>query len=103
LDILIRAAALLKNTRIRLVICGEGADRARLKRLLDDARLTNVIMLPLQDADNYRAMLKDSDLCLITQQSGSGKAFLPSKLLNILAMAKPVLAVADYDSALSQA
>ena len=48
-------------------------------------------------------MLADADVCLITQQAGSGAAFLPSKLLTVLALARPVVGVADETSALRPA
>ena len=38
-------------------------------------------MLPLQFGQDYQELLVDADVSLITQQSGSGNAFFPSKLL----------------------
>jgi colanic acid biosynthesis glycosyl transferase WcaI len=48
-------------------------------------------------------MLIDADVCLITQQAGSGAAFFPSKLLATLAYARPVVSVADEQSELTRA
>ena len=48
-------------------------------------------------------MMTDTDLCLITQQAGTGQYFFPSKLLSALAFARPVLAVADENSELAVA
>ena len=42
----------------------------------------------------------DIPIALITQQSGSGNAFFPSKLLATLAHSRPVVTVADDESAL---
>ncbi|MEO5720704.1 MAG: colanic acid biosynthesis glycosyltransferase WcaI, partial [Chthoniobacterales bacterium] len=47
--------------------------------------------------------LTDADLCFITQQSGSGNSFFPSKLLGLLAQSKPVVTVADPESELADA
>ncbi len=60
-------------------------------------------LLPLQDDEAYREMMVDADLCLITQQAGTGQYFFPSKLLSALSFGKPVLAVADADSELALA
>jgi colanic acid biosynthesis glycosyl transferase WcaI len=60
-------------------------------------------MLPLQQGENYTALLNDADLCFITQQSGSGNSFFPSKLLGLLAQSKPVITVADPESELAEA
>jgi colanic acid biosynthesis glycosyl transferase WcaI len=103
LETLVEAARLLSNERLKIVICGEGAERERLQRLIGRYQLDNIRMLPLQSEENYRAMLLETDLSLITQQKGSGQAFFPSKLLKILAHGKPVLTVADSDSELSRA
>ena len=49
----------------------------------------------------YANLLVDADVCLITQMAGSGSAFFPSKLLSALAFGKPIVSVADADSALA--
>jgi colanic acid biosynthesis glycosyl transferase WcaI len=60
-------------------------------------------MLPLQFGTDYKELLADADVSLITQQSGSGNAFFPSKLLITLAYSSPVVTVADEESALARA
>ncbi|MBC8166526.1 MAG: WcaI family glycosyltransferase [Bryobacteraceae bacterium] len=101
LEVALHAASLLTQRNIRLVICGDGAHRGKLTELLCELNLTNVLMLPIQPETAYREMLVDADLCLITQQAGSGSFFFPSKLLSVLAFAKPVVCVSDGDSELA--
>ena len=103
LQILVEAARHVKNERIKILICGEGTARDAIAALAARHRLKNVVLLPLQSGPDYPDMLTDMDIALITQQKGSGLAFFPSKLLNSLAYAKPVLAVAESDSELSRA
>lgn len=103
LDVLIGAAKLLRDRRIRIVICGDGAQRNVLAEQVRTLQLPNVTMLPLQAGEDYRALLADADLCFITQQSGSGNSFFPSKLLGLLAQSKPVITVADPESELAEA
>ncbi len=102
LDVLIEAGRYLP-AGIRIVICGEGAQRNHLAQLIQRNELRNVTMLPLQADAQYREMLVDADLCVITQQPGSGGFFFPSKLLTTLAWEKPVLTVADEESELVRA
>jgi colanic acid biosynthesis glycosyl transferase WcaI len=102
LDILIEAARHL-SPKIRIVICGQGAQRDHLIEAIRHYELKNVTMLPLQPDQEYREMLVDADLCVITQQRGSGGFFFPSKLLTTLAWEKPVLTVADEESELVRA
>ena len=94
LDVLIDAAQLLRNRKIRIIICGDGAQREALTAQVASLRLPNVTMLPLHAGRDYVALLTDVDLCFITQQAGSGNSFFPSKLLGLLAASKPVITVA---------
>jgi colanic acid biosynthesis glycosyl transferase WcaI len=103
LEILVEAARLVRDSRVKIVICGDGSRRARLAELVVQAGLGNVAMLPLQPAEEYREMLRDADVCLITQQRGTGQFFLPSKLLGALALARPVISVGDEASELVKA
>jgi colanic acid biosynthesis glycosyl transferase WcaI len=103
LDVLIEAARLIRDSDVRLVICGEGARRDFLVSQVSKYELSNVIMLPLQSKQHYEEMLGDANVCLITQQKGSGASFLPSKLLSHLAFSKPVLTVAEKSSELAAA
>lgn len=104
LDILLDAAELLRSHgHIRIVICGDGAERGSLEASLGQRQLENVSMLPLQSDVAYQELLVDADVSFITQQTGSGNAFFPSKLLMTLAHFSPVVTVADDDSALARA
>ncbi len=102
LDILLDAAERAKE-KIRIVLCGDGAARPVLEKNLRERNLANVTMLPLHFGRDYQELLVDADVSLITQQSGSGNAFFPSKLLVTLAHLSPVVTVADETSALAKA
>jgi colanic acid biosynthesis glycosyl transferase WcaI len=104
LDLLLDAAELLRTEKnIRIVIAGDGAARETLEKDARSRKLDNVSMLPLQFGQDYQELLVDADVSLITQQSGSGNAFFPSKLLVTLAHKSPVVTVADEESALAKA
>src|ERR1700730_1514596 len=104
LDLLLDAADKFRSgNNIRIVLCGDGAERAALAQEIADRALTNVSMLPLQFGLDYKELLVDANVSLITQQSGSGNAFFPSKLLVTLAYGSPVVPVADEESALARA
>ncbi|MDB6040897.1 MAG: colanic acid biosynthesis glycosyltransferase WcaI [Verrucomicrobiales bacterium] len=103
LEILVEAARLLQNPRIRILFCGEGNQREAIEKLVQKYNLPNVTMIPLQPVAQHRELLNDADVCVITQQAGAGGSFFPSKLLMTLAFAKPVLTVADDTSDLARA
>ena len=103
LSSLVDAAPLLQDAGIRIVICGDGAERELLLRRIEARGANGVTMLPLLSNREYAEMLVDADVCLVTQQTGSGNAFFPSKLLTTLAYGKPAVTVADPESALARA
>src|SRR3954470_14066513 len=104
LEILFDAAERVPaDSKVRIVLCGDGAERAALEKKVRNRRLTNVRMLPLQRGTDYQELLVDADVSLVTQQSGSGNAFFPSKVLVTLAHFSPVVTVADKGSALADA
>lgn len=100
-EVLLETAPLLRDPRIRIVICGDGAQRESLARRVRELQLPNVSLLPFQA--NYRGLLADADVCFITQQAGAGNAFFPSKLLGLLAESKPVVTVAAPECELALA
>lgn len=93
----------IPREKIMIVIAGDGARRAVLSERIASMGIKNVLLLPLQSETGYREMLSDANCSLITQQSGTGSFFFPSKLLSALASGKPVLTVADEDSELAKA
>ena len=85
------------------VIAGDGAGKDELVRRAIAAGAAGVRFLPLQPDVAFAEMTIAADVCVITQQKGTGQFFFPSKLLTALGRAKPVLAVADAGSELARA
>ena len=96
------AKALEGNERFWFFVFGDGADRARLLGIAEELKLTNLTFGPLLDPSAYGRMLAEVDLVFVAQRSGAGNNFFPSKLLGLMAQAKPLLVSADPDSELSQ-
>jgi colanic acid biosynthesis glycosyl transferase WcaI len=105
LDVILDAARLIESQGhkgITFIIAGEGAEASQLRARIAADSLP-VRLLPLQPEKMFRAMLKEADLCMVTQQKGSGALFFPSKLITLLSAACPVVTVADDSSELSHA
>lgn len=94
IEILIDAARQLQDRPdIAFVICGEGPNRPALE--LRAQGLGNVQLHDLQPAERMGAMLTMADLHLLPQIAGAADLVLPSKLTNMLASAKPVVATTE--------
>ena len=93
LNTVIAAARLLADrSDLEFLICGEGPNRERLEA---QARgLENVGFAPLQPADRVAAMLRSAYLHLLPQIAGAADLVLPSKLANMLASGRPIVATA---------
>ncbi|MFM5885290.1 MAG: WcaI family glycosyltransferase [Novosphingobium sp.] len=94
IEVLVDAARLLQHRPdIAVVICGEGPNRAVLEARA--AGLPNVQLRDLQPVARMGAMLAMADLHLLPQIAGAADLVLPSKLTNILASARPVVATTE--------
>jgi colanic acid biosynthesis glycosyl transferase WcaI len=96
---LILAMRSVVNPAIQLIICGDGVEKEHLLELAGG--LENICFKDVQDPTEYKQMIVDSNLMVVSLASGSGNVFFPSKLLSACAAAKPVLAICDSDSELA--
>lgn len=100
LEIVIEAAHRLRGRDdIAFVICGNGPSRARLEALAGDA--PNVRFADLQPRARMGELLALATVHLLPQIAGAADLVLPSKLANMLASARPVVACADPGTGLA--
>lgn len=93
LEIVLEAAVKLKeNANIRFVLCGDGAAKVCLQKKY--AGLANVVWLPLQPLEKLNDLLNMADVHLLPQRGDVADLVMPSKLLGMLASARPVLTTA---------
>lgn len=93
LEVVLDAAAMLEDSRaIRFVLCGDGAVRQRLQAKY--AGLRNVIWLPLQPEEMLNELLNLADVHLLPQRGNAEDLVMPSRLLGMLASARPILSTA---------
>ncbi|MBI5892262.1 MAG: WcaI family glycosyltransferase [Deltaproteobacteria bacterium] len=101
-DIVIDVAEMTQDKKeIFYVIAGEGANRAKLQAKIEEKRLNNMMLMPLQSREMLPYMLAAADISLIIQKKAIGDIVMPSKILNIMASARPVVATANQTCELS--
>ena len=92
-ELLLAAAERLRDRDdIVLVICGDGPELASLEAR--GAGLGNVRFAPLQPAGRLAELLATADIHLLPQLDAAADLVLPSKLTNMLASGRPVVATA---------
>ncbi len=102
LDSLLDAAVLLGDcSDIRIVIVGDGAEQPELVKQARKLALANVSFHPLQPIERLSELLATADVSVIPQKRAVTDIVLPSKLCNILASGRPVVAAAPPTSDLA--
>lgn len=101
LDLMVEAARLVRQRRdLLFVICGEGPTRQQLEE--QAAGLSNVIFRPLAAPERFAATLRAADIHLLPQLASTADLVLPSKLPNMLASGRPVIATAGAGTSLAR-
>ena len=91
LDVVIEAARMMQDREdIVFVICGEGPNRLKLEQLAKG--LGNVVFRDLQPEARIGDLLTMADIHLLPQLHDAEDLVLPSKLGNMLASGRPVIA-----------
>src|SRR3546814_17512102 len=93
-----RLSADLRND-ITFVLCGSGPTRPELEARA--AGLTNIQFHDLQPQEEFQELLGLATVHLLPQRAGAADLVLPSKLSNILASERPVVAAAAPGSDLA--
>lgn len=93
IEIVVEAAQRLRHrTDLTFVICGDGPSRARVAA--ETAGLPNVHIHELQPREQLNELLGLATVHLLPQVADAADLVLPSKLANILASGRPVVATA---------
>lgn len=100
-DIFIDSIRNLSNDQtIKFVIAGDGNKKEYVHNALKDSK--NTILLPLQPKEKLNDFLNLADLHILPQKKNEINSFMPSKLLGIKAVGKPVLCMANKKSTVYQ-
>jgi len=104
LDLLLAAFARLDaESHLHFVIAGEGADRGELEAEVQRLGVQRLRLLPLAPAARLAEFLSAADLHCVPQRRDAADTVMPSKLLNLMATARPVITTADAGTSLHEA
>jgi len=96
---MLRAAELLKDQQnIHFLFIGGGAKRRWMENEVQQKRLHNVTLLDQRPRSDQPNFLNACDIAMVSLLPGITGAGVPSRLYNIMAAGKPVLAVTGLDS-----
>jgi colanic acid biosynthesis glycosyl transferase WcaI len=100
---LLEAATLLRDDRrFHFLFVGWGAQRAALETETAQRGLANITVQGPCAADAMPGYLNAADVAVISFRRGMAGVSVPSRLYNVMAAGRPVLALADAGSELAQ-
>jgi colanic acid biosynthesis glycosyl transferase WcaI len=101
LDILPKIAKNLSYREdLAFLFCGDGPMRSEL--ILQCAILKNVVFAPLQPINRLNDLMGIADIHIMPQIADASDLVLPSKLTNMLASGRPIIATCPPNTALSK-
>lgn len=103
LECLVNLAENVKEIEsIKVLIIGEGFKWAAIKKLIEERKLPNCMLLPYQPANLFLSMQQAMDVGVVSLVSGAQQIAIPSKTYNILAAGKPIICLGSKDSDLAK-
>jgi colanic acid biosynthesis glycosyl transferase WcaI len=93
LETIVDAASQLREYKdIHFLLVGDGSQKRFLEEKATRLQLDNISFVPLQLRTEYLRILQASDVCFVSLKKEIKTTTLPSKLLDILACGRPVIA-----------
>lgn len=98
LETIVEAANMLKEYEdTAFLLVGDGAKKGFLIERSKTLGLNNIRFLPLQPREKYFEILKSSNACLVSLRKTFKSPSVPSKILDIMACARPIIANVPLD------
>jgi len=79
-------------------IVGDGMLKNHLENRIRDEKIFNVKLLPLQPREEYFNIINSSDISTVLLDDRMKAPCLPGKLINLLALKQPIIAIVPNDS-----
>jgi colanic acid biosynthesis glycosyl transferase WcaI len=86
---------------LHFLFIGSGGKLRWLKETVEQLGLKNITILPQRPRTDQNNFLNACDIAVISYVSGMSGISVPSRMYNIMAAGKPILAVAEVDSELA--
>lgn len=102
LESLVESAKALSQENIYFLFIGDGAKKNWVEEYKKQNNLKNIIVLPPRPRSEQSIFLNACDVAIISFIPGMSGISVPSRMYNIMAAGKPIIAVADKESELAR-
>lgn len=101
-EVILETAKILQDYKdIQFVVFGGGSNFDNAVQYVKENNLCNLIINPLLPQERVSEVYSLGDVVLVTCKAGVGKSGMPSKVWNIMACNKPIIASFDLESELA--
>ncbi len=100
LEPLVRAAELVRDEPLVIVIVGDGQFKPRLEELVRDRALTNVRFFSFQPLERYPDVLRAADMSFVSLSAKSTATSVPAKVYKQMAAGRAILAATPRENEL---
>ena len=90
-DLLSVAEELAPDDGIRFLLIGDGVRRPEIEKIVVERKLSNVILLPYQDASSLAESLSAGDVHYVSLRNGFEGLVVPSKAYGAMAAGRPIV------------
>ncbi len=97
----VAAEMLQEKSDIHFLFIGTGVKREWMEKTVQDKLLKNITIIGQRPRIDQPIFLNACDIAIVSLISGMKGAAVPSRLYNIMAAGKPIIAIAEHDSEVS--
>lgn len=91
-NILLAAERTLENKNIKFVLVGNGAERNKLKKIIEKRKLTNVLMIPNQPREKITKLWSICDVSIVNlKNTPLFRTVIPSKIFESMGSGLPII------------
>jgi colanic acid biosynthesis glycosyl transferase WcaI len=100
-NMFVAAEMLQTQPDIHFLFIGAGVKKEWMEKTVQDKHLKNITILGQRPRADQQNFLNACDIAIVSLISGMKGAAVPSRLYNIMAAGKPIIAIAEHDSEVS--
>lgn len=101
IEILVDLAAAFKKQNVEVLIIGEGAKKALIKKKIETLGVNNCRLLPWQPMDMLPHSFSSAHIGVVSLGNEASTLSLPSKTFNLMSVGVPILGIANKESELA--
>ncbi len=98
IELLLKAAILMKNTNVHFLFIGDGVCRSLIEETIEKHKINNISLIGYQKRENQTDFLNACDVAIVALKKNMYGLGVPSKAYNYMAAGKPILFIGDENS-----